>query len=634
MLKRMALEYFKGVQGGLYDFSDPLTCFCGKNGTGKTTIPDAWFWLWTDKDYDLQSSPEVHPDFMEESEPSVTVLMELCGKEITFRKYQTDMRTKKQKELGAPVRIANRYEINGVPKSQKDFLSDAESYGIDTENFLLLSHPEVLTGMKVADRRKIIFELAGDITDLEVAQVIPDCEGAAELLKNYKLDEIMAMQKATVKRCNEQIDSIPNQILGMERIRVPIDETLFQRRSEIEQEISKKIADRDAYLSKSDLTAYDMDIKALENERNELYNKANMARLSKLSEAHRAADKAQDAYLEARKTVLSLNNSGNAINDGFKRQTLTKKTILQELESLDTLKPNIESVCPACGQALPEDRVEAARKKWEEGIYKKVKELNERLNAAETMIAGYREEGKALAEQKKQAEETVEACRKAMVAAQENVSKYTEGVTPDYSEIDAKISAVGEERSKVAKYKEAADKLTAEINVLKTSLADVIRKINQSDNNARIDEEISKLKASLAEYVQSKADAENILYQLQLISRKKNELLSDTVNKHFSRVKWRLFVTQKNGEVKDDCTPLVLCKDGKYRDMTYGANTAAIQAAKIDICQGLQKYHEKDLPIWVDGAECFDEDNRNALGKNGGQLILLCVTDDERLVTR
>ena len=141
------------------------------------------------------------------------------------------------------------------------------------------------------------------------------------------------------------------------------------------------------------------------------------------------------------------------------------------------------------------------------------------------------------------------------------------------------------------------------------------------------------MKASLRQYSQALADAESMLYQLQLISQRKNELLSEQVNSHFTRVKFRLFVTQKNGEIKDDCTPMVLCSDGEYRDMTYSANTAAIVAAKLDICAGLQKFYGQNLPIWLDGAECLDEKNRNNL-KLDNQLVLLCVSEDKKLTVR
>ena len=141
-LKKMDLECFKGIRNASYTFNDFINIGAGKNGTGKTTLVTAWDWLWTDKNYDLQSNPDVRPTFMEECEPSVTAVCDVNGKLVKFRKYQSDMRTKKQKEMDAPVRISNKYEINDVPKTQKDFFRDVEAMGIDVENFLLLSHTD------------------------------------------------------------------------------------------------------------------------------------------------------------------------------------------------------------------------------------------------------------------------------------------------------------------------------------------------------------------------------------------------------------------------------------------------------------------------------------------------------------
>ena len=78
---------------------------------------------------------------------------------------------------------------------------------------------------------------------------------------------------------------------------------------------------------------------------------------------------------------------------------------------------------------------------------------------------------------------------------------------------------------------------------------------------------------------------------------------------------------------------MVLCPDGEYRDMTYSANTASIVAAKLDICRGLQRFYGQELPIWLDGAECFDSENRKEMATTG-QLVMLCVSDDERMVVK
>ena len=50
LIKRMEIENFKGVKHLVIDFSPTHTDISGANGSGKTTIPDAFNWLMHNKD--------------------------------------------------------------------------------------------------------------------------------------------------------------------------------------------------------------------------------------------------------------------------------------------------------------------------------------------------------------------------------------------------------------------------------------------------------------------------------------------------------------------------------------------------------------------------------------------------------
>lgn len=630
-LKYLALEQFKGVSHAEYTFDKQLNIVKGPNGSGKTTLAIAWSWLFTDKDYDLQANPNVRPLGMAESEPSVTAICDDNGTEVTFRKYQTDLRTKKQKEEGAPVRISNKYEINSVPKSQKDFMKDLESRGINTEMFLMLSHPEVFTAQKSADCRKILFGMIGDVTDIDVAKQIPECERAVKALEKYTAEEIVAMSKVAVKRCKEQLESLPNQIIGMEKSKIEADPDIDAKIEAVREEINKIQLEIAEMTERSKGSNWDALITEVLNEKTALYNKANEERLSKQADAIKVKRDAEDKLRDAKRKLYDIETEGANINKAFAEEKMVLQNNSEEYSRSKGYKWSGNTVCPTCGQPLPKEQIDEAKKKFETAKEERLKDLTWKIDNSKKHIDEIKKEGNNLSKRKKAAEKELELAQSAVDAADAEVKKLGEPIQPDFGELDDKIATLKAEKSRCLEYSIMARRTGVTLNEKQRTLDDLLVIKGADASNAHIDEMIEVAKSSQREYTQKKADAEALLYQMQLISQRKNEMLSEAVNSHFTKVKFRLFVTQKNGEIKDDCTPLVLCADGEYRDMTYSANTAAIVAAKLDICQGLQKFYGQNLPIWLDGAECLDEENRKAL-KIDSQLILLCVSDDGGLV--
>lgn len=87
-IKRIILHHFKGVKDAEYDFGHK-TWIKGQNGVGKSTIATAIMWTLTDYDYSLNNNPMVEPLDMSESNPTVTLVCDIDGKEVTITKSQT-----------------------------------------------------------------------------------------------------------------------------------------------------------------------------------------------------------------------------------------------------------------------------------------------------------------------------------------------------------------------------------------------------------------------------------------------------------------------------------------------------------------------------------------------------------------
>lgn len=634
IITKVIYDYFKKFIHFELDLKAGVNIIAGKNGTGKSTTGIGVSWVYTGKDLELQDEPEIRNEENIECESSVTILGTIGEKKVKVRKFQVDTRTKKQKEQNAPVRIANRYEINDVPMTAKDFFKALESYGIDVENFLMLTNPDYFLSQKKADMRKILFSLVDGVTDLDVAKMIAECAPAQkELEEGSTIEELAARAKAQAKRCKEQKDAIPNQIIGLEKAKVETNPELPSLIKGIEDEIAADTEKLEEAKVKANADAINNRIRELRNRKTSMYNDANTERLAKYKDAYSKMGEADDAYRDAKYAYDKIVRSGDGINTSYKDATVLKARLEGELKNLKAEKFSGRTVCPTCGQAIPKEQIAEAKANWQKSHDERVKDIEDKLRAVKTQIESYKEEGKELARHKKDAEKAVADAKAKLDEAKANVDKYSQPINPDYSKVDAEINALNDDLAKCREYTQLAYTIHEAIAKKKGLLKTYTDAYAAEKNNDRIDERIDEMKASLRQYSQALADAESTLYQLQLISQKKNELLSEQVNSHFTRVKFRLFAVQKNGEIKDDCTPMVLCSDGEYRDMTYSANTAAIVSAKLDICSGLQKFYGQNLPIWLDGAECLDEQNRNALNMDN-QLILLCVSEDDKLTVR
>lgn len=75
ILKKILLNDFKGIAHGEYNLA-MFSRISGMNGVGKTTIADAWMWLFFDKNYALASNPNIRPNDGRECIPTVTAILD------------------------------------------------------------------------------------------------------------------------------------------------------------------------------------------------------------------------------------------------------------------------------------------------------------------------------------------------------------------------------------------------------------------------------------------------------------------------------------------------------------------------------------------------------------------------------
>lgn len=663
-LKSLHLENVKGTKDKTYEFGK-TTRVSGMNRLGKTTIATAWFWLLADKNYELVSNPNIRPDDVEECVPTVTAVLDVDGKEITIAKMQKRKVGKPDANGISKVTLTNTYEINSVPKTERDFKADLEELGLIVDNFLVCSHPDVFTGQKQADMRKVLFKMASTKTDAEIAATSEDTADAAKLLESYKFEEIEAMNNASKKKAVEQLDAIPNQIIGLEKAKVDVD---VAEQELAKADLERKIAEADQKIASAGNAVENLRQEEMQLQFDMSIITQDMSR--ELSAKRRELENSLENYdpvvenirKNISKTEGQISGNTKAIADAdAERKKLGEQYNAEKVKVFDEtyclfdakkwVFDESTTVCSLCGQKLPEDKIEQLKADFErrkeearEDAMRKLRDaknnfvVQKNSNLEEIKKKGFVQKDLINELTKKNADlqvviDDLKEQEKVAAARKEELSKQLAEIPEeaDYTQNEEYVTLNTRHNEVLAEIErlQAADdaELVASLKIEKADLRSQLEEVNkiiaQAANNIRIDEQIADMQKKQREYEQAKADAEKILHQLKEVSKRKNALLVEEINQHFGIVSWKLFDYQKNGEYKEVCVPMV---DRKEFGVT--TNTGREIQAKLDICNSFQKFFDMFVPIFLDGAESL---NNEYLPAADTQLILLTVTEDKQL---
>lgn len=655
-IKKLILTDFKGIRGKEYSFGD-ITKIMAANGLGKTTIASAWYWLNADRDYGLKSNPNILPIGVEECHPRVEAVLNINGKETKIAKQQKISKSKPDDRGIVKTTTTNTYEVNSVPKTERDFREYLELEGIDWELFLPLSHPNVFTSQKATDMRKILFKMASEKSDFDIAGMNEDTVDVAKLLTDYKLEEIEAMHKASKKKAEQQVKSIPDQIVGLEKAKVDIDTAELElQKTALKSQIDEKegmIADSNKaaedYNQKSqgilDIKFKISDIERTANE------KLNAEKKTIQEELQAAEQRFYSAEMVHKRAEQKINNHTSEIDSLEKKKVSLQEKwkkekvgTFNEYEELSALNED-SLICPTCGQNLPEDlkaekiadyekrkaqhkedydnylkQFERTKALSLENITKQGNEVVQQIKDLKTEISTLQEDIEKQKSEKLNSNKIKNELTEKLNVLPEKVDL---SENQEYESLCLEVSKMEEALHTENSQTDYRMALKAEISELHALIDGINAELGKAAHNVEIDEQIADLQSKQREYEQAKADSEKILYELSLLSRQKNEMLVEDINSHFRVVRWILFDFQKNGEYKEVCIPTV---DGKR--FGESTNTGREIIAKLDICNSLQKFFGISLPVFLDGAESINEEN---IPEMDSQLILLKVTGDREL---
>lgn len=637
-IDRIVLHAFKGLHQENLLFNNSNVIVSGANGTGKSSVMCAWYWLMADCSESLVSNPAIFPLNIEECTPSVEVVASVDGKQITLER-QVKRTVKKSKVIGQAdsVSFSSTYFVNSVEYGLRDFKKKLEEYGI-TDKFLTLSHPDVFLSGKKDEMRKILFSMAKAESDYEIANMEDNTWDVAKLLKDYKFEEVEGMLKSTLRKISEVYgksgELLTSKIEGLEMSKSDLDFAELEllknsingkiEKNQDAQRVANQINSELEELHKNDMALqfeYSAVCQKEENEKREYENQLKQKR-------REVEEKASDLDRIIRQIKNEVSIYENAVTR-YENLAKTFKEALKEAKELSFDEGSL--ICPTCGQLLQFDRQEEIKADFEKRKQAAIERAENDLKENASLVAIKKSELVELGKKLKKAINDRTSLETVLNQPVNALQGHMDEPNPYGDEKDRLTKAISEVKKAIEDKKATMPNMSAlksEELELQGQLRDCEIQLSKADDNSRIDNKIAELREQQIKFEQDKANAERILYQLSLVQKRKYDLLTESINAHFKLVKWCFWEYQKNGEPKDVVIPKV---DGKA--LGSDLNTAMCIRAKLDIIQGLQDYYGEHYPVFLDSAENLDN-NSMAKIDMPCQMIYLKVAENKELTVK
>ena len=222
VIERMNIRNFKGVRELDISFGEKVTRISGMNGTGKTTIPDAFCWVLWNKDsrgntpgsYDFREKPlDENGDEIHNLDTTVELFCKLDGQPFNLRRTQRENWVKKRGSAESVYQgNVSTYWINDVETKLTDFKARISQITSE-EVFRLIGSLSAFNALDWKKRREQLIALSDTDVDtllLQRDEYRPLADECAQ--RNVGAEDLRKILSDQRKRTNEELKMIPVRI--------------------------------------------------------------------------------------------------------------------------------------------------------------------------------------------------------------------------------------------------------------------------------------------------------------------------------------------------------------------------------------------------------------------------------------
>lgn len=619
-IKQIHLLNFKGVRNLLVDFVGNVTTISGDNGTGKTTIFDAFTWVLFGKDSEDRKAFNIKTldkdgNPIERLPHEVTATFVVDNQIVTIRRCFNE---KWQKRRGSAIEEFTGHEeerfINDVPYSVKDFSSKINELFCSEEIFKLITSPFAFNGLKTDKQRNILTTMIGEISNAEIANGYIDFQDLLKSLQGKNLDEYRKEITAKKRVIKTEITTIPSRIDEQKRNVIDVNTNIIaeeakkleQRLSEINAQLTDIINAEEAS-NKAISEQYDV-IRRKERELNDYkirlttelmqgYNDTmqHIANINgRINLAKADSDRKQAMIARYKEIIENCNQRRNELIANWK-----------SINSESLVFDDNEFICPTCKRPFDEGEI-AIRKA----------EMIENFNEDKTRrLARNNELGKQNNEDKVKAENAVKELQLGIEDNNAEIAVLLQSLPKTVEKPNTDLDIANNEEIKTLQAEidnlrqqvtapttnESKQQLISERDSINAVLRESQRQLAMADNNKRISDRIAELELQYRSQCEALAELERIEHIIEQFSKRKTELIEHKVNDLFAIVKFRMFESLINGGEVETCVATI--NGVPFADL----NTASKINAGLDIINAISKHYNVVAPIFIDNAESINE---------------------------
>lgn len=650
-LKSLKLYYFKGTKKRTVDFKNHQTDIAGPNGSGKTTIFDAFTWLLFGKDsHDRKDfnikTLESDGINVEKIEHTVEGVLSVDGEDFLLKRVYKENWVKKRGELEPELKgHETLFYINEVPRKAGEYQKEINDL-IDESIFKLITNPRYFANLNWVLQREILFNMAGEVSNEMILDKIATLQNKDEIFNltniinsGKKLELYKLEIRDKKKKLNDDLKTIPTRIDEAENAKP----TVVSNYSDVEKQISdlsKNIESIDAAIENSN-TKFNQLHQANQDVQNKINNLKSEqqgilfnAGTEKRNEENRILNEKRDIENKIKDAQRNIQQFENSIRftTQQKQQTDSKILTLREkyktvFESKYTAKEGVLT-CPVfnivCDSPKANELHKENSNKAEETFNTKRVEELQTINtdgiALKNDLAAHDLEIENV-------QKDIDAQKLIITDLEEKLSAYSS--TPSSEEIKGEnlpewVNVQYQINIETKKIKEVEAADNSELKLQKVNIQNEITDLQKTLNDKSIierqDQRITELNAESRKLSQLIADLEKDEFVVDAFNRAKIEECESRINGKFKFVSFKLFEKQLNGGENETCEMLI---DGvPYSD----ANTASQINAGLDVINVLSAFHGVTAPIFIDNRESVTN-----IIETESQIVNLLVSNDKEL---